>query len=177
MRKEWGEKQGIRWWETWDVSRRELSSNQRVQVPPEDAHSLQKRLNVSWKMTHLEKVFFNDFCVEEGTGRYDRKGKKWSWRRHMQRFFCWENQCCNFGTVKERGAISKLNSDLVLVTGRLPVRSACHAHLYLQMPHQMCVHRSQWSLNVLISSLLPGLFVFIFSVFFPDQYILCLKLT
>lgn len=43
-----------------DLSGKELSSNQRGQAPPEDAQSLKKRVNVSKKMTHLEKLFFKN---------------------------------------------------------------------------------------------------------------------
>lgn len=41
------------------------------------------------------------------------------------------------------GAISELNTNLALVTGRLPVCSAvCHTHLHPETPHQD-VFRSQ----------------------------------
>lgn len=43
-----------------DLSGKELSSNQRGQAPPEDAQSPKKRVNVSKKMTHLEKLFFKN---------------------------------------------------------------------------------------------------------------------
>lgn len=41
-----------------DLIGKELSSNQRGQATPEDARSLRKRVDISTKMVHLEKLFF-----------------------------------------------------------------------------------------------------------------------